>query len=171
MEDHCVMCGAYVPEGTMVCARCMKKTQMEDKRYALLLSPEQAKLLSSACEFYARMMMGQWQELIFHTMTVKDHPKDYCEAREDAEQLLLEARAKVFPELIKSFGHSYGVHKFRDADLVWEIYEVVRHCIAWTEHPKGDITVDFGPPMSLSGEPLPECKFMGGSQKWRNKDG
>lgn len=29
MKDECVVCGAYVPEGTMVCSRCCQQVEAE----------------------------------------------------------------------------------------------------------------------------------------------
>ena len=32
MKDECVVCGAYVPEGTMVCSRCRQQVEAEKIR-------------------------------------------------------------------------------------------------------------------------------------------
>jgi len=32
MKDECVVCGAYVPEGTMVCSRCCQQVEAEKIR-------------------------------------------------------------------------------------------------------------------------------------------
>ena len=132
------------------------KPHTREKKYILSLDEEQANLLSHACDFYARMRMGQWQELVSECLEFNTN--DFCEQRDRMEQLLLEVRAEAMPELMACFSHSYGVGKFHDADLVWEIYEVLRNRIAWTNNPKGGDTVDFGDPMSFSGHSLAECK-------------
>ena len=129
------------------------------KKYILKIDEEQARMLCMACEFYARMTCGQWQELTSHTLDL--NREDYCEARDQMEDLLLQARGFAFPDLSHSFGHSYGVGKFHHSDIAWELYEVVRHCLAWTIHPEGGDTVDFGTPISFSGHALPVCTVKG----------
>ena len=129
--------------------------EKDNTKYILELSADQAKLLSCACEFYSRIRMGQWQELLYCCSDLTN--VDYCKIRDEIEPTILEARSKVYPELSKSYGHSYGVGKFKDADMIWEIYEVLRNKIAWHEHPEGGWTVDFNRPISFSGEPLAKC--------------
>ena len=133
-----------------------KKNQVpkKDVRYTLSMDERQAKMLATACEFYARVNMGQWLE-VFHSCADLRRT-DYSEARDAVEQLLLQARQIVWPEL-HGAGHSFGVGKFEHADIVWEIYEVLRNRIAWTEHPEGGIGVSFSKPMSFSGRNLPIC--------------
>ena len=127
-------------------------------KYILEMTPEHAQSLCNACEFYARMLMGQYKELIWQSMTISGD--DYCERRDAAEEKLLEARDIILPELSHSFGHSYGVGHDKTADMAWELYEVVRYVKATTEHPEGGWTTDFSPPMSFSGEPLAKCQAV-----------
>lgn len=128
-------------------------------KYILTLTASQAKFLSHICEFYARVKMGQWQEISEETMEWnKDNFDDCLKRRDDAEALLLYARAKIWPKLGNSIGTSWGVGHDKQADMAWEFYEVLRNKIAWNENPEGGWTVDFDTPMSWSGEPLPNCK-------------
>ena len=129
---------------------------MSKREYVLTLSEEQAKLLCTACEFYARMRTGQWNELIWHCLDLSK--EDFCEKRDELEEKLMEARAIAFPDLAKHIGRHYGVGKFKEADQSWEIYEVLRHKIAWTEHPEGGYGVWFDKPMPFSGTPLAKCE-------------
>lgn len=122
--------------------------------YILELTNEQAKCVKTACEFYARMRFGQFQELPWDMLDVCAH--DFCERRDAAEKLLFDARKYIFPEL-KGREHSYGVgHDYR-ADSAWEIYEAVRYAIAWHENPDGGGTVDYDTPMHFSGACVPKC--------------
>lgn len=91
----------------------------------LTLTDEQAKIVSVACEFYARMRMGQFQEILFNCM--QSEPKDnFCDRREHAEMHLFAARKSIMPEL-KGRGHSYGIGKFKDADQAFDVHQVIRH--------------------------------------------
>lgn len=92
----------------------------------LTMTEEQAKIVSLACEFYARVRMGQFNEIVWHLLDIKIPGEEYCERREKAEQLLLEARKPLYPDL-HGVGHSYGIGKFDDADLAFDVHQVIRH--------------------------------------------
>lgn len=96
--------------------------------YKLTLTEEQAQLVSTACEFYARMRMGQFNELLWHTLDKEPFNDDFLARKNDAEQLLLEARQKIYPDL-QGPGHSYGVGKFEDADKAYDVHQVIRHAM------------------------------------------
>lgn len=127
---------------------------MDNTKYILELDVKQAKLLAGICEKYARLRMGQWQELI--GMCIDYNREDYFDAAAECKEALLNARKFAYPEL-HGEGHSYGVGKFTDGDMAWEIYEVLRNKIAWTEHPEGGIGVCFDKPMCFSGHSLAKC--------------
>ena len=90
----------------------------------LELTDEQASVVATACEFYARVRMGQFQEIYWKCLNVKDCD-DYCRRRDEAERLLLEARKPIYPDL-HGLGHSYGIGKFKDADQSFDVYQVIR---------------------------------------------
>lgn len=126
-------------------------------RYVLDLSEDQAKQVSKALELYARLKIGQWRELSDLCLDLAD--KDFCKKRDALESRLLDARKIAYPELCGS-GHSYGIGKFADADSAWEIHEVLRNKIAWTEHPEGGAGVAFSPPYSFRGNDLANCSAV-----------
>lgn len=90
------------------------------------LSGDQAELVSGVCEFYARMKMGQFKEIIWYFLDMKLPSDDYCERRDEAEQLLLKARESIYPDL-HGIGHSYGIGKFEDADKVYAVHQAIRY--------------------------------------------
>lgn len=90
----------------------------------LTMSEDTAKVVSIACEFYARMRMGQYKELIWNMMPGKPDD-DWRRRRDEAEELLYEARKRILPEL-HGIGHSYGMGKFEDADRAFDVYQVLR---------------------------------------------
>lgn len=95
-------------------------------KYQLELTKEQLQVLSTACEFYARVRMGQFKEIAWHCMDWKDGDvNDMCIRRDEAERLLFEARKQIYPDL-HGYGHSYGYSKFKDADLAFDIHQVAR---------------------------------------------
>ena len=102
-------------------------------KYILELNEEQAEIVSRACEFYARVRIGQFNEIIWHTLG-SEMPEDYCGRRELAEQKLLETRRIIYPEL-HGIGHSYGMGKFRDADLSYDVHQVLRKAFGSGKEP------------------------------------
>ncbi len=124
-------------------------------RYVLTLTPEQAHVVSRACEFFTRLHIGQFDELTWELMDLSS--KDFCERRDEAEPLLQQLRRVYFPDLVLP-GASYGVGKHSASDRAWDVYQVIRHAMAWHEHPEGGSTVDFRPPFSAAKEPLATCE-------------
>lgn len=111
----------------------------------LKLTDEQAKIASKACEFYARMKMGQFMEVIHNCMDVRSD--NFCQRRDCAEKSLLLARTYTHPELEPTFGHSHGIGKFVDADMAYDVHQVIRFAMGGKE------------PFSYN--PLPICEKVG----------
>jgi len=122
------------------------------------LTTKEARRFGYAQELFCRLRLGQWMELL--DLCVDLRSDRYCEIREMLTFHLMAARKHVYPDLSPQYGHSYGVGKFEDADYAWEVYEVLRNKLAWTEHPEGGITVDFSPPMSFQGHELASCEIL-----------
>lgn len=92
----------------------------------LTLTDDMAKIVAEACEFYSRIRIGQFQEIIYKTLEMNElGADDYCERRDAAEKFLFEAREFIYPEL-HGLGHSYGYGKFDDADRAFDVYQVIR---------------------------------------------
>lgn len=89
----------------------------------LTLTEQQARIVGLACEFYARIRMGQFQEIVFYCAE-KHYPKDW----QETEQAWLEFRKHIYPDLCGS-GHSYGIGKFEDADRAFDVHQVIRHVL------------------------------------------
>lgn len=111
--------------------------------YQLILSDDQAKIVSIACEFFARVKLGQFNRIVDQTLDFGLPCDEYCEKRDKAEEKLLEARKYIYPEL-NGIGHSYGIAKFEDADMAFGVHQVLRHKMG-----------DERPPFSF--RPLPKC--------------
>lgn len=106
-------------------------------KYQLELNKEQLQVLSRACEFYARIRMGQFKEITWHCLNLNCTGEDInnlCNRRDKAEELLLEARKWIYPEL-HGIGHSYGIGKFKDADMAFDIYQVARNYLGDSRPP------------------------------------
>lgn len=99
----------------------------EKNMIQLTLTEEQARIVAKACEFYARMRIGQFYEVTWNFLDVQS-ADEYCRRREEAERLLLEVRKQIYPDLTGA-GHSYGIGKFEDADKSFDVYQVIRYAM------------------------------------------
>ena len=136
-----------------------------DGYYVLRLNPAQAQAVSRACEFFARVVCGQFSEVAWHAGF---HQKPSAHSTEDYDQavtLLYQARALLFPELGTAQGYHYGVGKIDRSDVCWDIHQVLRHAI-W-KHERADDKIDFcsvdaKQPMRWGSEPLCSAEFVHG---------
>ena len=56
------------------------------KEIILKLNEEQAQIVSGACEFYARVRMGQFEEISHQLMVPQKFDDTWCSRRDGAEQ-------------------------------------------------------------------------------------
>ena len=99
----------------------------------LELTEEQAHIVSKACEFFARIRMGQYMEIVHNCLDVKQ--EHYSEKREALSRVLLHAREFTHPDLERNFGHSYGMGKYEDADRAFDVHQVIRHALGDDREP------------------------------------
>lgn len=97
--------------------------------YKLTLTEDQAQIVATACEFFARVKMGQFREIVWHCA------ENHCPRSPGAaEQAWLELRKQLYPDL-DGAGHSYGIGKYADADKAFGVYEVIRHAMGDRREP------------------------------------
>lgn len=142
-------------------------------KITLEMTEDTARILNTALEFYVRGLIGQMgylvDEIAYGIPWERQIPKDkndpgrddaidrWVAMRENAQKAADKVKAELFPE-IGSFG-SYGVGSHRASDIAWQTHEVIRHALAWHDHPEGGITVNFDSPMKWADEPLPTCRI------------
>ena len=148
----------------------MSRYGMPDKisgdEYVLHMDAETAQVVAHACELYARIRFGQFQEVGYLTIRPQcTGDKTFGDRIKTCREMLEKARAAAFPEL-ENPGHSYGVGKFRDADAAWNAYQAIRYIKAWHENPGGGVTVNFNEPMRVSDAPMPICEVRNGDLDW-----
>ena len=132
-----------------------------DDRYVLTMDRETALMVRRASEFYTRIMCGQFDEVVREILNAwpeKYKEDTFCIMRDQAEAFLRLARAVLFPEL--DSGSYYGVGHNRNADISWNVNQVIRYVIAWRDNPEGDYGVNFNKPISWSGTPLPSFEIV-----------
>lgn len=125
------------------------------KQYKLTLSEAQAKVVAKACEFYARIGYGQYSEILWNFMDLKND--DDVERRDEAERLLFEARAQIYPNLGKQRGASYGIGRNDEWDRSYDVYQVLRYAF----EKKNDKLPFRHEPFTLLNEALAKCEVEG----------
>lgn len=128
--------------------------------YEIRVTKEQACTLQKCLEFYARILMGQFDEIKYGVMdspVYEKMPQHDIDAFSDA----LKDLQKLFTGATNTYYGIAGDMSPKDAKIAWDLYQVVRHRIAWDEHPEGYkefYSVSFSDPSPVSQEPLAEMK-------------
>lgn len=130
-------------------------------KYRLEMNEKQARITVAALDFAMRVWLGQWREIVERCMKYEpDKTSEWCERRDEAETVLLQARKIVMPELT-GWGHSYGVYNFPETERLYNVLLAVRSAIAYNNKPEGGYSVDFREPMSIHvNEEMPKCEVV-----------
>lgn len=129
-----------------------KKKKPEKVTYVLTMNEDQAHIVEVACELYARLLIGQFEEITFRCMKVQQ--ENYSERRDYANELLSTC-AKIM----------YGRNIYNQPDVkqtpehhrAFDIYQVLRY-----ERIKHDFPEETynSPPFSIIGEPFAKCVII-----------
>ena len=121
--------------------------------YTLHLNTAQAATISKACEVLARLGIGQFRDALECLPLKEFAPNGWHEDMEGIAHIL-----KKHTTIMHGVGayHSIGSHKTDErSKIAWDVYQVVRHRLAWDANPEGDrMSVMFDQPMKTSKEPL-----------------
>jgi hypothetical protein len=114
-------------------------------RYCLEVNESQAQIISSSCELLARIGAGQFANVGYYLPKLDDNE-----------------RRLVISHLDK-MRHICDITSDLDQNpatcVAWDIYQVVRHRLAWDSNPKGNpMNVSFDEPLHMSSEPLPTIR-------------
>lgn len=132
-------------------------------KYTLTMTEEQARITVAALDFWMRMRLGQWKELVGLCLPYEQNV-EYCDRRDEAELRLMSVRDFVMPEL--PHNGSYSVYNFPETERAFNILKAVRSAIAWHNNPEGGWTVDFDRPMDIHvKEEMPKCVAMEEGEK------
>ena len=132
------------------------------------LTKEQAGTLMQACELFARIKMGQFDEII-HTMHMDTYDKSLNRPEFDqdmAKAYLNQARNVIFSD-IGSSAYIGISHTSESSKMAWDIYQQLRHDLCVYTNPKPAdpmIAWDraYDTPYALSKQPLPKIVITEG---------
>lgn len=128
------------------------------RKFTLTMTEDQLRLLDRACEFYARVMCGQFSTLADDILFEQDLTQKSWDARKEAAyDVLYAARGILFPELGSSRSTHHGVGWKDSADAMYDFHDVIRHKL-WSMLPEKERSfnsVCAYPPRQWSSHPLP----------------
>ena len=115
------------------------------RKYRLTLSEDHLHAILKGTEFFERIAMGQFREILD---VVDPRFKIPIKDREAAEQLFTIARRYLMPDL-KHDNAYWSIHSKEIPDsarICYDFLQVVRHRLSWDRHPEGGWTVNFDTP-------------------------
>lgn len=139
--------------------------------YQLELTERQAKLLSWTCDTFTRIIEGQdrtYQEMMeaawekrCKEATGKSMDKEWnggwYQMREDAERMAKEMKKRFWGLESNAF---FGVNYDEASDVIWDIYQVIRHQL-WKDDPdRQPYTVNAYDATQFGDEPLAIIRRM-----------
>lgn len=129
--------------------------------YTLRVTKNQLQAISNACETCARAAIGQFDKIL-------DYCKDSNGKHINSYELTRSIESLIKPLMGLHMNASYGVGKFEEADVLFDIYQTIRHRLAWDiSYETGLIkkgqernmiemgTIKYDPPIQFGKEPLP----------------
>jgi len=121
--------------------------------YTLHITEKQAQTISHACEVLARLGMGQFKDALECLPLREWRPDGWHEDMEGIGHIL-----KKHTTVLHGMGAYHGISSAKtsaESKTAWDLYQVVRHRLAWDAQPEGDpMSVLFDQPMKTSREPL-----------------
>lgn len=122
----------------------------------LVFTENEMGMIISSLDFYMRMYIGQYREILFDLRWYRD-----CSYLDDLEDELriqfLQIRNILLPDIVGyGWSGSYGIFNpdvdYR-AGIAYDMMQVFRNKLAYFNHPEGGITVDFNPLMHCENDP------------------
>ena len=132
--------------------------------YNLKINKKQLKVISKALDIYSRIGIGQVDEILWHPSVAK---KMWVKNNNLTENKINHKLVRKMLDDIKKIVWNYDPNTYggismaeEDDKVAYDLYQVIRHKLAWEEKPEGGITVNFHEPMKWSKEELAKIKNM-----------
>ncbi len=132
-------------------------TEKPNERVTLTVTREQAMVMERALELYARMHIGQTEDIPFMMMDLRleDFPRRRSLAN-DAFQLGMKIMHGE-----NCYGRVDIPEKNEEHRRAWLLYATLRHTRSWHDEPEGNSwSVCFDPPMpEIDWDCMPKCEI------------
>jgi len=122
--------------------------------YTLKISKEQAQAISNCTELYARIQMGQVEDVGYQLLA----NTKYLDLPPEDQSAIRDLLSDIHRILVGATNTSFGLHNKKipeQARVAWDIHQVVRNVLAWERQPEGGISsVAFDKPYKTAGVEL-----------------
>ncbi len=135
------------------------------KHYKIILTEEQARVISNACEIVSRVMSGQHKSALDILPWNESLSQDLYDLHEMVTKFLRERKSLKMG--VDGWTSSLGIANHEtpeDAKIAFDIHQVIRHRIAWDNHVEGESTmyVSFDTPYLVSKSEIMEMELVEG---------
>lgn len=135
------------------------------KKYILEMNERQARLLSYACDQFARLIEGQdnaYQKLFesaWERRCKQATGKMMDDAFEGGWDKMIETAELFCKEIKRRFwdlepNANFGLHYDDTSDIIWDIHQAIRHELWLNDPDKRNYTVDASPALQFGPEPI-----------------
>lgn len=134
----------------------------------ITLRGDEIGLALNALDFYSRIWIGQYEEILWIDRMYFDFDK-IKEIEGEVRTYLQYLRLRTMPELGPSLNGSYGIYNpiiDLRSSIAYNMQQVIRYKYAWARFPEGGIGVDFGKPMQCGKTPLPDGEIHKEGDEW-----
>ena len=130
-------------------------TENTNERVTIIVTREQAMVMERALELYARMHIGQTEDIPYLMMDFRC--KDFAQRRALANDAFELGMKIMHGE--NCYGRVDITEKNVEHKRAWLLYTTLRHARSWHDNPKGDHwSVCYDPPMpEIDCEYMPKC--------------
>ena len=128
---------------------------------SVVLKGDEIQTVISALDFYSRIHIGQYKEILEIFCWNSKLPIDFNIENTIVEHLKI-MRQIVYPELGTYLDGSYGIFNPKvqnTAGLAYNMQQVIRYKYSYAVHPEGGYTVNFSSPIATGPDPLPLCSI------------
>ena len=133
-------------------------------KVALAFDQGEVNICTEALDFYNRMFMGQYDNIISRLSWRQPKASDMHDDRYVSEHVLMAIREIVMKDTVLAgcgFNASLGIwHEQTDIKAVnsYDIQQIMRFNLAYAIHPEGGYSVDFGTPLIRGNLPAIVCE-------------
>jgi hypothetical protein len=140
----------------------------KEQTVTVTMNLRQTYILNAALDLYSRLYIGQFDRLdnVLMDNSGKMSFDERLDRRKVMEHLCDAMKLLIFPEL--QTNSSWGVGKFDNADIAFDLLKVIRHTLEWKDGEPERYTVDKDNPMKFGTEPLATCEITDSKEQVKN---
>ena len=123
----------------------------QEPTYTIEVTKAQAEVISTACELFARLRMGQFYDIVW---------KVFPDRMSEVNLSEIEKHLEVAGKLLRNKGshESNDSERTEKSRRAWDLHQVIRYRLSWDDKPQGGTTVNFYEPLVTAQETLAQIQ-------------